>query len=108
MFLENGILAQFLCYLWVEMALKVLDFWAEWCPPCNLMAPTVEELEKELAGRVEFVKYDVDKQGEMAQKYTVMSIPTYVIEKDGKEVARISGARSKEEFKRWIEEHLRG
>lgn len=88
------------------MAVKVLDFWAEWCPPCNLMTPTIEELEKELAGRVEFVKYDVDKQGEMAQKYIVMSIPTYVIEKDGKEVARISGARSKEEFKSWVEQHL--
>jgi len=88
------------------MAVKVLDFWATWCPPCNVMKPTVEELEKELAGKVEFVKYDVDQQGEVAQKYAVMSIPTYVIEKDGKEVARISGVRSKEEFKSWVEEQL--
>ena len=88
------------------MAVKVLDFWATWCPPCNVMKPTLEELEKELAGKVEFVKYDVDKEGEMAQKYAVMSIPTYVIEKDGKEVARTSGARPKEEFKRWVEGQL--
>ena len=50
--------------------------------------------------------YEMDAQGEMAQKYGVMSIPTYVIEKDGKEVARTTGARPKEEFKRWVEEQL--
>uniref|UniRef100_A0A831YYI3 Thioredoxin n=1 Tax=candidate division WWE3 bacterium TaxID=2053526 RepID=A0A831YYI3_UNCKA len=88
------------------MAVKVLDFWATWCPPCNVMKPTIEELEKEMAGKVEFVKYDVDQQGEITQKYAVMSIPTYIIEKDGKEVARASGVRSKEEFKRWVEENL--
>src|SRR3989337_203880 len=94
------------CYRGGDMAIKVLDFWAAWCPPCNVMKPTIEELEKELAGTAEFVAYDVDAQGEMAQKYGVMSIPTYVIEKDGKEVARTTGARPKEEFKRWVEEQL--
>lgn len=88
------------------MAVKVLDFWASWCPPCNVMKPVLDELEKELAGKVDFVKYDVDQEGEMAQKYAVMSIPTYVIEKDGKETARTTGARPKEEFKRWIEGQL--
>jgi len=88
------------------MAVKFLDFWANWCPPCNVMKPTIEELKKELAGKMEFVDYDVDAQGEVAQKYGVMSIPTYVIEKDGKEVVRTTGARSKEEFKRWVEEQL--
>lgn len=88
------------------MAVKVLDFWAEWCPPCKAMNPIVEELEKEFAGRVEFVKINVDERGEDAQKYGIMSIPTYVIEKDGKEVARTTGARPKEEFKSWIEEQL--
>lgn len=88
------------------MAVKVLDFWATWCPPCNVMRPTIEELEKELSGKAEFVKYDVDAQGEIAQKYGVMSIPTYVIEKDGKEAARVTGVRSKEEFKKWVEEYL--
>ena len=70
------------------------------------MKPTIEELEKELAGKAEFVKYDVDAQGEIAQKYGVMSIPTYVIEKEGKEVARVTGVRSKEEFKSWLGEYL--
>ncbi len=88
------------------MAVKVLDFWAEWCPPCKVMAPTVQELEKELAGKVEFVKVNVDEQGELTQKYGIMSIPSYIVEKDGKEVARTTGVRSKEEFKSWIEEQL--
>ena len=88
------------------MAVKVLDFWATWCPPCNVMKPVIDELEEEFSGKAEFVKYDVDQQGETAQKYSVMSIPTYVIEKDGKEVARTTGARPKEEFKKWVEEQL--
>jgi len=70
------------------------------------MNPIVEELEKELSGKVKFVKYDVDQNAEAARKYGVMSIPTYVIEKEGKEVARTSGAKSKEDFKSWIEQHL--
>lgn len=88
------------------MAVTLIDFWASWCPPCKVMNPVVEELEKEFAGKVEFVKYDVDQNAEAAGKYGVMSIPTYVIEKDGKEVARASGAKPKEELKRWIEEHI--
>ena len=88
------------------MAVKLLDFWAPWCPPCKLMNPIVEEIEGELKGKIEVVKHNVDEEQETAQKYSVMSIPTYIIEKDGKEAARTSGARSKEEFKRWIEENL--
>ncbi len=88
------------------MAVKVIDFWAPWCPPCKIMNPIIEELEEELKGKVEFVKYNVDEEQEAAQKYGVMSIPTYVIEKDGKEVARTTGARSKEEFKTWVEDQL--
>ncbi len=88
------------------MSVKVIDFWAPWCPPCKMMNPIIEELEEELKGKVEFVKYNVDEEQEAAQKYGVMSIPTYVIEKDGKEVARTTGARSKEEFKSWVEDQL--
>jgi thioredoxin 1 len=88
------------------MAVKVIDFWAPWCPPCKMMHPLIEELEKELKGKAEFIKYNVDEDQKSAQKYSIMSIPTYVIEKDGKEVARTTGARSKEEFKSWIEDQL--
>lgn len=60
------------------------------------MAPIIEELEKELAGKVEIEKIDVDQNQEMASKYGVMSIPTYVVLKDDKEIARIIGATSKD------------
>ncbi len=88
------------------MAIKIIDFWAPWCPPCKTMDPTIKELKGEFKGKVEFVKYNVDKEQEIAQKYGIMSIPTFVIEKGGKEIARTTGARSKEEFKRWVEKQL--
>ena len=70
------------------MAVKLLDFWATWCGPCKMMAPVIKEIETELGDKVEVVEIDVDKEQALASKYGVMSIPTYVIEKDGKEVGR--------------------
>ncbi len=77
---------------------KVLDFWAEWCGPCKFMSPIIGELKTELKGRVEFEEINVDENQERAAKYQVMSIPTYVIEKNGKEVDRIIGATQKDNF----------
>ncbi len=77
------------------MAVKLLDFWAPWCGPCRVMNPVLEELEKELAGKVTVEKINVDENQPMSQKYGVMSIPTYVIEKDGQEVGRKIGVTSK-------------
>lgn len=80
------------------MATKVIDFYADWCGPCQMMKPVIEELEKELAGKVEFVKVNVDEDQATASKYGVMSIPTFVIEKDGKEIDRKIGFVPKEEL----------
>lgn len=77
---------------------KLLDFWAEWCQPCRIMAPVIEELEKELAGKVEVVKINVDEKPQEASKYGVMSIPTYIVLKDEKEVGRKIGVTSKEDL----------
>lgn len=74
---------------------KFIDFWAPWCGPCRMMNPVIEELEHELKDKVEFVKVNVDEQPDFASKYGVMSIPTYVIEKEGKEVGRKVGVTSK-------------
>jgi len=86
--------------------ITVKDFWASWCGPCKMMNPIVEELEKELEGKAAVEKINVDEMGAVAAKYGVMSIPTYIIEKNGKEVDRLIGARSRESFKQWIESHL--
>lgn len=77
---------------------QFLDFWAVWCRPCKVMAPVIEELEKELAGKVEFKKINVDEKADEAAKYGVMSIPTYIVLKDGKEVGRKIGVTSKQEL----------
>jgi len=84
---------------------KLLDFWAEWCSPCKFMEPIMDELEKELAGKVQIEKINVDQNQEMTAKYGVMSIPTYIVTKDDKEIERIIGATSKENLKKAISKH---
>lgn len=86
--------------------IELLDFYAEWCPPCKTMGPIFEELKEEFAERVEFKKVDIDEEGEKAAEFKVMSIPTFVILKNGQEVSRKIGALSKEVLKSWIEENL--
>lgn len=75
---------------------KLLDFWAEWCGPCKFMEPILDELEKELAGKVTIEKINVDEKSDQAAKFGVMSIPTYIVVRDDKEVERIVGATSKD------------
>jgi len=86
--------------------IELLDFYAEWCPPCRMMEPIFEELKEEFEGRVEFRKINVDKNPDEAAKFGVMSIPTFVILKDGQEVSRKIGALSKEILKNWIKEEV--
>jgi thioredoxin 1 len=86
--------------------IKFIDFYADWCGPCKAMAPIVKDLEKEYVGKVEFKQVDVEAESEMAGKFGIMNIPTFVILKDDKEVDRKSAAMPKEMLKGWIDSHL--
>lgn len=78
----------------------LVDFYADWCGPCNMMTPIIEELASDLQGKAKVGKINVDENQDLAIKYGVMSIPTLIIFKEGKEVKRIVGVRSKEELKK--------
>lgn len=88
------------------MSIELLDFYADWCGPCKVMEPVIEELERELSGKLSIKKIDVDHENEVASSYGVMSIPTYLVLKDGQEVERFIGAQPKDELVRKIQSHL--
>ncbi len=73
----------------------LVDFWATWCGPCKMVGPIIEELSEELKDEIVVAKLDVDQQQEIAVKYQVMSIPTLILFKDGKEVKRSVGFKPK-------------
>ncbi|OQB11415.1 MAG: Thioredoxin-1 [Candidatus Omnitrophica bacterium ADurb.Bin205] len=86
--------------------LVVVDFWAEWCGPCKMIAPVIEELAGEYAGKVKIGKVDVDSNSSIASKYGVMSIPTLIFFKGGKVMSQVSGVQNKAALKQKIEENL--
>ena len=74
----------------------VVDFWAEWCGPCKMIAPILGEIASEKAGQVTIAKLNVDDEGDVAARFSVMSIPTMILFKNGSEVQRFVGARGKQ------------
>ncbi len=83
-----------------------VDFWAEWCGPCRMVGPVVEELASEYAGKINFVKVNVDENNELASKYNVFSIPTLAIFNKGQIVIQQVGAASKSSYKNMIDKTL--
>ena len=85
----------------------LVDFWAEWCGPCKTIAPVLEEIADEHAGKIRIAKLNVDDAPDVSMRYSVMSIPTLILFKDGEEQARLIGARPKgailEELSRHVE-----
>lgn len=82
----------------------LIDFWASWCGPCKMMAPVVNELADELADSVKVCKINIDEEQNLAVKYNVMSIPTFVVIKNGKETGRSIGVQNKSELMNIINE----
>jgi thioredoxin 1 len=80
----------------------VVDFWAEWCGPCRMIAPALEEISKSLNGKVKIVKLNVDENPGTAAKYGIMSIPTLMLFKDGQLASRQVGAAPKQKLEQWI------
>ena len=83
-----------------------VDFWAQWCGPCRMVGPVVEELAGDYDGKVNFVKVNVDNAQEIAQKYNVFSIPTLILLNKGEIIAQQVGAGSKETYQNMIDRAL--
>jgi thioredoxin 1 len=85
----------------------LVDFWAPWCHPCLMIAPVLEELAGEYAGRLTIAKLDVDQNAKTAAKYAIMSIPNLIIFKNGKLVSQIVDRKSKAELKQALDAILK-
>jgi thioredoxin 1 len=80
----------------------VVDFWAEWCGPCRMIGPALEEISTEMAGKVKIAKINIDENPQIAAKLGIRSIPTLFIYKDGQKVDQMVGAKPKGDLQRWI------
>jgi thioredoxin 1 len=84
----------------------LVDFWAEWCGPCKMVAPILDEIAKERPGQIRIGKINVDENLELARRFEVMSIPTLILFKDGEPKLRMVGARAKADLIKQIEPYL--
>ena len=89
-----------------EGKLMMVDFWADWCGPCRMLAPMVDDLAEKYAGKVVVGKVNVDEEQELAIRYGVMSIPTVIFFKDGKEIDRKVGVMPPEVFTKVLDANL--
>ncbi len=84
----------------------LVDFWAPWCAPCRMLAPTVEAVAQNYQGSASVVKLNVDDNPQVSQRYGIKGIPTLILFKKGKEEERVVGATSKEAISRMIDKHV--
>jgi len=82
----------------------IIDFWADWCAPCRMIAPVFEELSKEFAGKIEFAKLDTAENPETPSKYGIVSIPAFLVFRKGELIGQFFGAVPKSDFKERLRE----
>lgn len=91
----------------ISTGIVIIDFFAEWCGPCHVLSPIIEDVAKKYEGRIKAYKIDVDASPQIAGRYQIMSIPTVMIFKDGKEAAKIIGAQAESRYTDALEELLK-
>ena len=84
----------------------LVDFWAEWCGPCKMIGPILEELDNEMSDKIKIVKVDVDNNNQTAMKFAIRSIPTLILVKDGAVIAQHIGAASKAQLEGFINQNI--
>ena len=84
----------------------LVDFWAQWCTPCRMLAPTVEAVAEQFSDSASVVKLNVDDNPSTAQRYGIKGIPTLILFRDGKEVERVVGATSKESITKMVDKYV--
>ena len=89
-----------------KKGLVLVDFWAEWCMPCLIMDPVMEELSKKFRGKIKFGKIDVDENNELSRRFKIFSIPNFVLFKNGKPVEQFVGSMPAEDFEEKLRKHL--
>lgn len=82
------------------------DFWADWCVPCKMVAPVLEEIAEEYSGKLKIAKVNVDEESDIASKYSIVSIPTLILFKDGEVATQQVGAGSKQMIEKIFKDHI--
>ena len=86
--------------------LYLVDFWASWCGPCQMVSPVIDSLEEEYEGKIKVGKVNVDEQAELAAEYAIVSIPTVMLFKDGKVMETLIGVRSKDDYCEVLDDYI--
>ncbi|MEU1622959.1 thioredoxin [Streptomyces sp. NPDC005722] len=86
----------------------LVDLWATWCGPCRMVSPALEQVARDLAGRIKLVKVDVDKNPQLSQRFAVQAVPTLLVLDQGETVARQAGAAPAHVLRSWVEQAMKG